>query len=76
MAGNEWINSYLDAILDTGERVDDRRLSDVGSEKSEKNAFQAAKYFVEEVTGFDDKSLYKTWMKVNSNLHCGLALAS
>jgi hypothetical protein len=28
------------------------------------NDFKAAKYFVESVTGFDDSSLYRTWIKV------------
>lgn len=56
-AGNEWINGYLEAILDTGERIHDQRH--VGL-----NDFKAAKYFVESVTGFDESSLYRTWIKV------------
>lgn len=59
MAGNEWINGYLEAILDTGERIHDQRQNiDV------KGDFKAAKYFVETVTSFDESSLYRTWIKV------------
>lgn len=56
-AGNEWINGYLEAILDTGERIHDQGQIGV-------NDFKAAKYFVQSVTGFDDSSLYRTWIKV------------
>lgn len=59
MAGNEWINGYLEAILDTGERIHDQRGHDFNKE-----GFKAAKYFVETVTGFDENSLYRTWIKV------------
>jgi hypothetical protein len=59
-AGNEWIYGYLEAILDTGERINDSRRQSVG----EKDSFKAAKYFVDEVTGFDESSLYRTWIKV------------
>jgi hypothetical protein len=59
-AGNEWIYGYLEAILDTGERINDIRRQSVG----EKDSFKAAKYFVDEVTGFDESSLYRTWIKV------------
>jgi sucrose-phosphate synthase len=57
-AGNEWINGYLEAILDTGEKaIGDQRHVGVQD-------FKAAKYFVETVTGFDESSLYRTWIKV------------
>jgi hypothetical protein len=59
-AGNEWIYGYLEAILDTGERINDSRRQSIG----EKDSFKAAKYFVDEVTGFDESSLYRTWIKV------------
>ncbi|CAM6021442.1 unnamed protein product, partial [Sphagnum balticum] len=61
-AGNEWIYGYLEAILDTGERINDSRRQSVG----EKDSFKAAKYFVDEVTGFDESSLYRTWIKASS----------
>nr|AAZ85400.1 sucrose-phosphate synthase 2 [Physcomitrium patens] len=58
-AGNEWINGYLEAILDTGEKITDHKhIGDEGV-----NDFKAAKYFVETVTGFDESSLYRTWIK-------------
>ncbi|CAK9253667.1 unnamed protein product [Sphagnum jensenii] len=53
MAGNEWINGYLEAILDAGERIDDHRAHDEGSDTCVL-ASTAAKYFVEEVVGHDD----------------------
>lgn len=58
-AGNEWINGYLEAILDTGERIHDQGQIGV-------NDFKAAKYFVQSVTGFDDSSLYRTWIKASA----------
>lgn len=62
-AGNEWINGYLEAILDTGEKaIGDKQH--VGL-----NDFKAAKYFVESVTGFDESSLYRTWIKVRLPLN-------
>jgi sucrose-phosphate synthase len=62
-AGNEWIYSYLEAILDTGERINDSRKQ---TALGEKDSFKAAKYFVDEVTGFDESSLYRTWIKASS----------
>ncbi|ERN19119.1 probable sucrose-phosphate synthase 3 [Amborella trichopoda] len=63
MAGNEWINGYLEAILDTGAGgVEDNKavnLNDHGSH------FNPTKYFVEEVvTGVDETDLHRTWLKV------------
>ncbi|GAV58996.1 Glycos_transf_1 domain-containing protein/S6PP domain-containing protein/Glyco_trans_4_4 domain-containing protein [Cephalotus follicularis] len=61
MAGNEWINGYLEAILDTGaggERATPVNLRERGD-------FNPTKYFVEEVvTGVDESDLHKTWIKV------------
>ncbi len=66
MAGNEWINGYLEAILDAGERIDDHRAHDEGSDTCVL-ASTATKYFVEEVVGHDESALYNTWIKVATN---------
>ncbi|KAJ0989509.1 hypothetical protein J5N97_007865 [Dioscorea zingiberensis] len=61
MAGNDWINSYLEAILDAGPGI--------GADKSslllrERGRFSPTRYFVEEViTGFDETDLYKSWVR-------------
>ncbi|XP_048538024.1 probable sucrose-phosphate synthase 2 [Triticum urartu] len=66
MVGNDnWINSYLDAILDAGK-------SAVGGDRPslllrERGHFSPARYFVEEViTGYDETDLYKTWLRANA----------
>ncbi|KAJ0984332.1 hypothetical protein J5N97_002688 [Dioscorea zingiberensis] len=61
MAGNDWINSYLEAILDSGPGI--------GADKKslllrERGRFSPTRYFVEEViTGFDETDLYKSWVR-------------
>lgn len=66
MAGNEWINGYLEAILSTGagastieeQQPAKARLEDGGH-------FNPTKYFVEEVVAsVDESDLYRTWIKV------------
>jgi hypothetical protein len=73
MAGNDnWINSYLDAILDAGKAA-------IGGDRPslllrERGHFSPARYFVEEViTGYDETDLYKTWLRVRT---CSLARAA
>jgi hypothetical protein len=68
MAGNDnWINSYLDAILDAGKGA-------IGGDRPslllrERGHFSPARYFVEEViTGYDETDLYKTWLRVRPSL--------
>ncbi|KAK9288201.1 hypothetical protein L1049_016650 [Liquidambar formosana] len=64
MAGNEWINGYLEAILDSGaSAIDENRPTPVNL--SEGGHFNPTKYFVEEVvTGVDETDLHRTWIKV------------
>lgn len=65
MAGNEWINGYLEAILDTGKTgMDDHRPASPVNFR-ERGHFNPTKYFVEEVvTGVDEADLHRTWIKV------------
>ncbi|KAK8933954.1 Sucrose-phosphate synthase [Platanthera zijinensis] len=69
MAGNEWINGYLEAILHSGGAVvaEERRTPapavDVGLKLGDH--FSPTRYFVEEVvTSVDETDLYRTWIKV------------
>ncbi|OEL24273.1 putative sucrose-phosphate synthase 4 [Dichanthelium oligosanthes] len=82
MAGNDWINSYLEAILDAGGAAGEisAAAGGVGGEgparkkqdKSslmlrERGRFSPARYFVEEViSGFDETDLYKTWVRTSA----------
>nr|ADG01611.1 sucrose phosphate synthase [Xerophyta humilis] len=60
MAGNDWINSYLEAILDSG-RIDGDKQSLL---LRERGRFSPTAYFVEEViSGFDETDLYKSWVR-------------
>ncbi|KAF0904030.1 hypothetical protein E2562_031547 [Oryza meyeriana var. granulata] len=72
MYGNDnWINSYLEAILDAGKGPaasagggGDNRPSLLLRERGH---FSPARYFVEEViTGYDETDLYKTWLRANA----------
>ncbi|WOK92627.1 hypothetical protein Cni_G01318 [Canna indica] len=61
MAGNDWINSYLEAILDAGPSIDAAKASLL---LRERGRFSPTRYFVEEViTGYDETDLYKTWVR-------------
>ncbi|GAB2284928.1 putative protein serine/threonine kinase [Dionaea muscipula] len=62
MAGNDWINSYLEAILDVGPGlVDDAKSSLLLRERGH---FSPSRYFVEEViTGFDETDLHRSWVR-------------
>lgn len=67
--GNEWINGYLEAILDSGVSASTleghpKATADMVREK-EHTHFNPTKYFVEEVvTGVDETDLHRTWIKV------------
>ncbi|KAK1269027.1 putative sucrose-phosphate synthase 1 [Acorus gramineus] len=61
MAGNDWISSYLEAILDVGPGIDGAKSSLL---LRERGRFNPTRYFVEEViTGFDETDLHKTWVR-------------
>ncbi|KAK1318057.1 Sucrose-phosphate synthase [Acorus calamus] len=67
MAGNEWINGYLEAILDVGATVPEEQRSTQPSprERGGHAHFNPTRYFVEEVvTGVDETDLHRTWIKV------------
>jgi sucrose-phosphate synthase len=72
MYGNDnWINSYLDAILDAGKGAAAARGRGGGGDRPslllrERGHFSPACYFVEEViTGYDETDLHKTWVRVS-----------
>ncbi|KAJ9541601.1 hypothetical protein OSB04_028107 [Centaurea solstitialis] len=62
MAVNEWINGYLEAILDSkSSNIEDSNRVNL----QEHGHFNPTKYFVEEVvTGVDETDLHRTWIKV------------
>ncbi|KAM3214946.1 hypothetical protein ACQJBY_067096 [Aegilops geniculata] len=74
MYGNDnWINSYLDAILDAGKGAGSGSGGGGGGGDRpslllrERGHFSPARYFVEEViTGYDETDLYKTWSRANA----------
>ncbi|PIA51242.1 hypothetical protein AQUCO_01100228v1 [Aquilegia coerulea] len=59
VGGNEWINGYLEAIIDTG-------TANVTEQPAGPSVgFNPTKYFVEEVvSGVDETDLHRTWIKV------------
>ncbi|KAI5681934.1 hypothetical protein M9H77_03162 [Catharanthus roseus] len=64
MAGNDWINSYLEAILDVGPGIDDAKSSLL---LRERGRFSPTRYFVEEViTGFDETDLHRSWVRAQA----------
>ncbi|CAK7345350.1 unnamed protein product [Dovyalis caffra] len=64
MAGNDWINSYLEAILDVGPGLDEKKSSLL---LRERGRFSPTRYFVEEVvSGFDETDLHRSWVRVCS----------
>lgn len=64
MAGNDWINSYLEAILDVGPGIGDAKSSLL---LRERGRFSPTRYFVEEViTGFDETDLYRSWVRASA----------
>ncbi|XP_043701079.1 probable sucrose-phosphate synthase 1 [Telopea speciosissima] len=64
MAGNDWINSYLEAILDVGPGLDNPKSSLL---LRERGRFSPTRYFIEEViTGFDETDLYRSWVRASA----------
>ncbi|CAH1424267.1 unnamed protein product [Lactuca virosa] len=72
MARNEWINGYLEAILDVGANIQSQKGVDTKMkiEKLQDNVkrdkhFNPTNYFVEEVVNsVDESDLHRTWIKV------------
>ncbi|KAL4566202.1 hypothetical protein LXL04_030314 [Taraxacum kok-saghyz] len=72
MARNEWINGYLEAILDVGANIQSQKGVDTKMkiEKLQDNVkrdkhFNPTNYFVEEVVNsVDESDLHRTWVKV------------
>ncbi|KAM7263612.1 hypothetical protein ACFE04_001295 [Oxalis oulophora] len=70
---NDWLNSYLEAILDVGPtRLDDVKSSSSSSSSSlllsdQGGRFSPSRYFIEQViTGFDETDIYRSWVKASS----------
>ncbi|ONK77376.1 uncharacterized protein A4U43_C02F5880 [Asparagus officinalis] len=67
MAGNEWINGYLEAILDAAgskKHPFSYSSSEHATAVVTPSRYSPTQYFVEEVVNhFDDSDLYKTWTK-------------
>ncbi|KAF5742018.1 sucrose-phosphate synthase 1 [Tripterygium wilfordii] len=64
MAGNDWISSYLEAILDVGPPLDEAKSSLL---LRERGRFSPTRYFVEEViTGFDETDLHRSWVRAQA----------
>ncbi|GLU01289.1 hypothetical protein SLE2022_186010 [Rubroshorea leprosula] len=63
MAANDWVNSYLEAILDVGgQGIGDAKKSSLLLR--ERGHFSPTRYFVEEViTGFDESDLHRSWVR-------------
>lgn len=66
MAGNEWINGYLEAILDSGaSAIEDQKPAGGPPNLRDRGHFNPTQYFVEEVvSGVDETDLHRTWIKV------------
>lgn len=72
MAGNDWINGYLEAILDAGSSAEPHHRSPIPAPIAESNIFNPTKYFVEEVVGgFDESDIHRSWLKATAtkNVH-------
>ncbi|KAF7830316.1 putative sucrose-phosphate synthase 1 [Senna tora] len=66
MAGNDWINSYLEAILDVGPGIGDDKAKP-SLLLRERGRFSPTRYFVEEViTGYDETDLHRSWIRAAS----------
>ncbi|KAL3646047.1 putative protein serine/threonine kinase [Castilleja foliolosa] len=64
MAGNDWINSYLEAILDVDTGTNNKKSSLL---LRERGRFSPAQYFVEEViTSFNETDLHRSWVRASS----------
>lgn len=70
MVGNDWVNSYLEAILAAEPGIGNSKSPGIGNSKSslllrERRHFSPTRYFVEEViTGFDETDLHRSWVQV------------
>eukprot|EP00250_Pteridium_aquilinum_P012553 c20797_g1_i1 orf=191-3325(-) len=73
MAGNDWINGYLEAILDVGSSAEPHHhRSPIPAPIAESDIFNPTKYFVEEVvSSFDESDIHRSWLKATAtkNVH-------
>lgn len=62
MAGNDWINSYLEAIIESEPGFEDAKGGSLLLR--ERGRFSPTRYFVNNVIGFDDTDLHRSWLRV------------
>lgn len=66
MVGNDWVNSYLEAILAAEPGISESKDSKASLLLRERGHFSPTRYFVEEViTGFDETDLHRSWIQVH-----------
>lgn len=68
MAGNDWVNSYLEAIIDSEPGLEEARGGSLLLR--ERGRFSPTRYFVENVIGFDETDLHRAWLRVCVLLIC------
>eukprot|EP00850_Spirogloea_muscicola_P005647 SM000026S08896 [mRNA] locus=s26:320151:326233:+ [translate_table: standard] len=65
MANNEWINGYLEAIIDSAP-IEDQRSRPVEDDLKD-SSNPAIKYFIKEITeGIDELDLHRSWLKATA----------
>ncbi|KAL8094665.1 hypothetical protein AgCh_036264 [Apium graveolens] len=65
MAGNDWVNSYLEAIIESEPGFEEARGGSLLLR--ERGRFSPTRYFVENVIGFDDTDLHRAWLRAQAS---------
>ncbi|KAK1389452.1 Sucrose-phosphate synthase [Heracleum sosnowskyi] len=67
MAGNDWVNSYLEAIIESEPGFEDARGGGGSLLLRERGRFSPTRYFVDNVIGFDDTDLHRAWIRAQAS---------